>query len=116
MLASVGVFFASVSLSPLDKEMKCRHAQWLMRLSKKLQHITRSGSSRTAQTSSASDPPCHRNEVPPRTVANETKQETPTYNPLRLKQNRPEPQAPPTPLSHNQTPRQLLPRSQQPMN
>jgi hypothetical protein len=31
-----------------------------------------------------------RNEVPPRTVANETKQETPTYNSLRLKQNRPD--------------------------
>jgi hypothetical protein len=25
-----GVFFASVSLSPSDKEMKCRHAQWLI--------------------------------------------------------------------------------------
>src|SRR5580698_3754090 len=30
-----------------------------------------------------------RNEVPPRTVANDTKQENPTYNSLRLKQNRP---------------------------
>src|SRR3984957_1106716 len=32
-----------------------------------------------------------RNEVPPRTGANETKQENPTLNSLRLKQNRPDP-------------------------
>jgi hypothetical protein len=29
-----GVFFASVSFSPLEKEMKCRHAQWLTVLKK----------------------------------------------------------------------------------
>jgi hypothetical protein len=28
--------------------MKCRHAQWLIVISKKIQHITRSGLSRTA--------------------------------------------------------------------
>src|ERR1700730_5510189 len=29
-----GVFFASVSFSPVEKEMKCRHAQWLIVIKK----------------------------------------------------------------------------------
>src|SRR5580698_6486151 len=76
MLASVGVFFASVSLSPLDKEMKCRPAQGLMELSKKLQHITSANEGRTTPN-------------PKRERPTLTKQENPTYNSLRLKQNRP---------------------------
>jgi hypothetical protein len=42
-------FLCFVSFSPLEKEMKCRHAQWLIVLNKRLQHETRKGSSRTAQ-------------------------------------------------------------------
>src|SRR5580698_2018699 len=76
MLASVGVFFASVSLSPLDKEMKCCPAQGLMELSKKLRHITSANEGRTAPAPSASD-----KTLLPRTGADETEQETPASNP-----------------------------------
>src|ERR1700744_2703114 len=40
-------FLCFVSFSPLEKEMKCRHAQWLIVISNKIQHITRSDLSRT---------------------------------------------------------------------
>jgi hypothetical protein len=50
-------FLCFVSLSPLDKEMKCRHAQWLIVLSRKLQHRTRGSSSRTAPEPQAPAPP-----------------------------------------------------------
>jgi hypothetical protein len=45
-------FLCFVSFSPLEKEMKCRHAQWLIVISKKIRHITRSGKSRTARAPS----------------------------------------------------------------
>src|ERR1700722_11348109 len=44
-----------------------------------------------------------RNEVPPRTGANSTKQETPTYNLLRAKQNRPNPNPNPNPKRERPT-------------
>src|ERR1700743_2401613 len=72
-------FLCFVSFSPLEKEMKCRHAQWLIVLSKKIQHITRLGQSRTTPNIYLAQA----NPVPPQTQnTSPTPYETP-YN-LRL--------------------------------
>src|SRR5580698_11551840 len=60
--------------------MKCRPAQGLMVLSKKIQHITSANESRTTPS-------------PKRERPTLTKQENPTYNQRERKQNRPKPQA-----------------------
>jgi hypothetical protein len=43
-------FLCFVSFSPLEKEMKCRHAQWPIALSKKLRHQTCESESGTLKT------------------------------------------------------------------
>jgi hypothetical protein len=69
-------FLCFVSFSPLEKETKCRHAQWLIVVSKRLQHQTRTGTRRTSPASSANDRPCRHAQWP----IHRAKQETPTSN------------------------------------
>src|ERR1700744_3711990 len=78
-------FLCFVSFSPLEKEMKCRHAPWLIVIRKKIQHITRDEPSRTVSSLKPQaprpepQPPNHK--LPPRKGV-----KNPQHQPLRYSQ------------------------------